>query len=120
MRLHLGCFEFPYVTHVPESGRRVVSRLRKGGKIETHTAAPAGAETTADIAQILENKYHVMEIFFEQNAQEIADLVADSMAGSLETLMMGQVPRDPMLGAMSAIEKLFKNWILSGGMEKLG
>jgi len=47
-------------------------------------------------------------------------MVAESMAGSLETLMMGQVPRDPMLGAMSAIEKLFKNFILSGEMEKLG
>jgi len=120
LTLHLGVFEFPYSTHVPESGRRVVHRLRAGGSIETHTAAPAGAETTADIASILEEKYHVIEIFYQQNAQAIADMVAESMAGSLETLMMGQVPRDPMLGAMSAIEKLFKNFILSGEMEKLG
>ena len=120
LTLHLGVFEFPYSVHVPESGRRAVSRLRGESKLEKFTAAPAGAETTADIATILEAKYHVIEIFYEQNTQEIADLVADSMAGSLETLMMGQVPRDPMLGAMSAIEKLFKNWILSGSMEKLG
>ena len=121
MVLSLGVFEFPYSVHVPEAGRRAVSRLRKGSPtLEKFTSAPAGAETTGDVATFLEAKYHVIEIFYQENQQQIADLVANSMAGALETMMMGQVPSDPMAGAMSAIEKMFKNWILSGAMEKLG
>lgn len=121
LTLHLGVAELPYATHVPESGRRVISRLRKGGSPETFTAAPAGAETTGDIASILEAKYHVIEIFYQENQQAIADLVAESMAGALETLMMtGQPTSDPLAQAYADIQKLFKNFILSGAIEKLG
>jgi hypothetical protein len=120
LKLHLGVFEYPYATHVPENARRVVSRLYKSGSTETFTAAPAGAETTGDIASILEAKYHVIEIFYETYKQQIADLIANEMAGSLESLMQGKPLADPIAGAMSEITKLFKNFILSGEIEKMG
>ena len=121
LKLHLGVFELPYTTHVPEVGRRAVARLRKGGSPEKFTSAPAGAETTGDVASILEAEYHIIEIFYQANQQAIADFVAASMAGALETMLMGgPPPKDPLAQAYADIEKLFKNFILSGAIESLG
>lgn len=78
-------------------------------------------KTTGDVAVYLENKYHPMEIFFQLHGQEVADDLSNSLAGALESLMMGAPARiDPTGGAMSKTEERFKNMLSSGELETLG
>lgn len=67
-------------------------------------------QTTGDVAEILEAKYHIMETFSEVRELEMADAMADGMAGALESLMMGAPPSlDPFGDGTSAIENMFKD-----------
>lgn len=88
--LHLGVIDIPYATQVPEAARRVVHRVHADGSVETFTAAPSGGETTGDVAAILEDKYHVMEVFYEDlGADLIMKALENSAAGAIESLLMG-------------------------------
>ena len=48
-------------------------------------ADASGANTTGEVAEILENKYHVMRIFAEENFDLIEKTVADALEGEMET-----------------------------------
>lgn len=88
--LHLGVIDVPYATNVPEAARRVVHRTHKNGTVETFTAAPSGGETTGDVAEILEAKYHVIELYYEEVGEElIAKALEHSAAGAIENLLLG-------------------------------
>jgi hypothetical protein len=78
--------------------------------------------TTGDVAEILEARYHPMEIFYEENSQEIADLIAESYEGSLESIVMGARarPSNFFTAGTSKIEAKFKDFIATGKMEALG
>ena len=53
-------------------------------------------KTTGDVAEILEGKYHIFEVFFEVNERAIMDMVTDGLAGQLEDVLSGAPPtRDP-------------------------
>lgn len=98
MKLHLGVIDLPY---------------------------PADAEglTTGDVAEILEDKYHPMEVFFELHGQEIADALANGMEGALESLLMGAPPQAiarAAEGALSGVQAQFKTFLSSREMEGLG
>lgn len=96
--LHLGVVDIPYTGQVN-----------------------IGASTTGDVADILEAKYHVMEIFFEEHQQEIADLLAAAMAGSLENLLLGAAMSTNVLAdAQDKIKVLFDQFITSKAMDGLG
>jgi hypothetical protein len=104
--LHLGVTDIPYATAVPTKGRR---------------AASTGGQTTGDVAEILEDKYHIMEIFFEEHQKEIAVAVEESIGDALETLLSGHSPGGNATAAASAdIETLFKRFISNGEMDSLG
>lgn len=108
--LHLGVIDQPYADPAPAGAGK---RDKKGKR--------TGSATTGDVADILEAEYHIMEIFAEENWDAIQELLADSYAGTLETIMMGGGNGgDPYASATSKIEKLFKAWISEGKMEKLG
>lgn len=88
--LHLGVIDIPYSVNIPEAARRVVHRTHKNGTVETFTAAPSGGETTGDVAEILEAKYHVMEVFAEDLGLDlIAKALENSAAGAIESLLNG-------------------------------
>lgn len=88
--LHLGVVDFPYATRVPDPQRRVGVRTRKGGKPAAFTAPPSGGETTGDVATWLEEKYHVMEVFFEEaGADAIQTAIEHSAEMAIEALIMG-------------------------------
>jgi len=75
---------------VPNPQRRVGVRTRKGAQPEAFSAAPSGGETTHDVAMRLEEKYHVMEVFYEDvGADLIAKALENSAADALESLLMG-------------------------------
>lgn len=83
--------------------------------------AASGSQTTGDVAEWLENKYHIMEIFATVHSNDIAKELENSVAGALESLMMGAPPRDDAFAsAASKIKTGFQTFLLSGEMEHLG
>jgi hypothetical protein len=76
-----------------------------------------GAVTTGDVAQWLEHRYHIMEIYSKVRGKVIENALAGSVEGALEALVMGRRV-DPFARGMSAIQKDFKRWISSGAAER--
>lgn len=98
MKLHLGVIDIPY------------DHTDKG-------------TTTGDVAEILEAKYHPMEIFYALHQQQIADDVAGGVEGVLETLMMTGKVQDlevALQGACSKIDERFKDFLSNKEMESIG
>jgi hypothetical protein len=104
--LHLGVVEVPYAQAPNPRQRR----------------PKAGTTTTGDVATFLENKYHPMEVFFEEKAASvIAPLLEKSVAGAIENLLLGAPPsNDPFGSATSKIEDAFKQFIATREIETVG
>ena len=118
--LVLGVDDKPYVD-VPDKPKKV--RLRRGGKRPIKVKNPAAAHvTTGDVAGYLENKYHVMDHFFEYRKQDIADLMANAAAGALESAMQGGTHTlvNPFASGVTGVEKMFKAFIDLKVMDSLG
>lgn len=118
--LHLGVDDVPYQIAVPQQHYRVSTKARKGGKPTKHRTPPSGGQTTGDIAEILEAKYHVMESFFELHAQEIANDLAVSMKNSLEDALSGGPANYQLADSEGFIKTLFTTFIDSKEMDGLG
>ena len=105
MKLNLGVIDVPYAFSPGP-----VKAAKKGKKAKRTKVS--GVVTTGDVATILEAHYGVMAYFWEKHQQEIADLLANSLKGALETLMMGGPPAaNPYAGAESDIEKMFRHFL---------
>jgi hypothetical protein len=58
--------------------------------------------TTGDVAEYLEEKYQIMQTFFDRYSNEIIGFMADDLAAGLENMLAGAPPsRDPLAEAMS-------------------
>jgi hypothetical protein len=69
----------------------------------------------------LENRYGVMQTFYDQHEQEIADQLTQSIVDAGEALMQGApTTADPFGAATSQIEDGFKQFLALGEMDKLG
>ncbi|EMS7098655.1 hypothetical protein [Yersinia intermedia] len=80
----------------------------------------SGEATTGDVAEILEAKYHIMQVFFDRYHRDIGDVMADSLAGQLENIIAGMPPSsDPMLEAMGKIHDMFSNFLETQQMNGL-
>lgn len=99
---------------VDTSGRRT---LHLGVLVQAYRTQ--NARTTADVAEILEAKYGVMEAFWRVHGQEGADALAESVVGALESLLMGQSV-DPFASGAQKIETAFRDFISSGEAEHVG
>ena len=103
MILHLGVIDQPY-TPPPRRGRS-----------KTRTV------TTGDVAGWLETRYHVMEVFAQEHAADIASDIEQSLTGTIQSLLMGAPPSIDAFGAAtSAIEQRFRQFIDTKEMERLG
>lgn len=90
MKLRIGVIDVPYTS----------SGLPGVGK---------GGETTGDVAEILEAKYHVMETLYNLNEGAITDALRDGLEGTLESLLMGAPPtQNPFGSAESKIDDILK------------
>jgi hypothetical protein len=108
LHLLLGVNDVPY-NQGPQAPRRVVARVTKHGAIRTHTVAAAGQVTTGDVAEILEEKYHILETFVETYREEIGDAVGNSIKGAIENMIMGAGAVDnPFAAAEAEIETSMK------------
>lgn len=117
--LVLGVVDIPYVANETLPKQR--------GRVRKHTNAPrvhhADTVTTGDVATWLENRYHVMEVFFQENAQTIADDLASGMAGYMEDQLMGAPARNPgdlFAGVASSIDASFRDFLSLKKMDTLG
>lgn len=112
--LHLGVVDVPYVKNEPVRSRN--KRLKR----QEH---PSGEHvTTGDVADILEDEYHPMEVFFELHGQDIADRMAASIDGAMENLLIagGPVTADVFGDLTSGIEDDFKAFLTNKEMDALG
>ena len=121
--LHLGVVDIPYVDG-PAPIKKLVSRTRsRRHDAALHgSGAGSGGVTTGDVAGWLENRYHIMELFFETHHQEITALLAEAMAGQLENLLAGgsSVEINPLAGGTEEIENLFRKFLSDREVETLG
>ena len=98
--LHLGVIDQPY-NEPPGKGQKRI-----------------GAETTGDVAEILEKKYHVMEVFYGKYKADIAKDLETSLVGALENLLMGApATADPFASASSKIENKFRKFLTNKEMD---
>lgn len=96
MKLHLGVNDIPYA-HSPDG------------------------TTTYEVASILEGKYGIFQAFFDANKEKVAGYLEQSVAGALETLMMGG-PKSatPFARGEAQIEGRFKEFLALQEVERIG
>lgn len=108
MLLRLGVIDVPYA-NPPPALRRNRSRVARG------------TQTTGDVAEWLETRYHVMEIFAQQHLQDIATDLEEGLKGALESLLAGAPPSlNAFGGACARIEERFRDFLSNREMESLG
>lgn len=115
--IRLGVVDIPY-SDVRETPAQQRKRVKAGRKAP---AAAPGAMTTGDVAEILEAKYHVMEIFAEETKVDIAKALETSLAGAMEAVLQGAGNGPPPYAeAESAIKARFDEFITLKEMDALG
>jgi hypothetical protein len=127
--LHLGVIDLPYATvpkapaKVPKPGKtgwvkRLWRRLKKAFEA---SEPPAGAKTTGEVATHLENKYHVMEVFYELHRDDVVTALEKSIQGKMEQLLLGgPTGGSPFDAGTSLIEADFKKFLSMKEMDGLG
>lgn len=94
MILHLGVIPLPY--------------LDEKESIDTY-----------GVALILEDKYGVMTTFADLHLSDIADDMADGVAGAIENAFAGVAAMDLYAGAMSKTEQRFREFLDNREMDNL-
>jgi len=80
-----------------------------------------GTQTTGDVAEILEDKYHIMQVFYEQHKDDVAADLESAIVGQLENMMAGSPPPNKPFGsAESSIEDRFRRFLSEAEMDSLG
>ena len=121
MILHLGVIDIPYAQPNPPP-RKPIGRPRRRlrGPHKAHAQKYQNV-STGDVAEILENRYHVFENFFHLHEQDFADDIEKSLIGSVESLLMGGPPHlNPLGAATSSIENRFKQFLSNREMDAIG
>lgn len=90
------------------------------GVVDVAYSGEDGAKTTGEVAEILEDKYHIMRIFYELNEQFIADKIADALGGALESLAQGKPYSPAMLKpALPKVDERFRDFLDRDEISKL-
>lgn len=101
MKLHFGVIDIAYSYR--QAGRRKKVNL---------------STTTGEVADRLEEKYHLFEDFYRENEAMIADELTKSLEGALEAVMSGApVTQDPYGAATSKIEDAFKTALATNAFD---
>lgn len=117
--LFLGVIDVPYAN---EAHAEKVPQARKGkANKPLKPKSSAATKTTGDVAEILEAKYGIMDTFAFAQLPDIAKELENSLAGALETLIMGGAPSaNPFASAETAITAMFKQFLATGAIEHMG
>lgn len=97
-------------------------RLELG--VQEFLYADAGeSETTGQVAEWLENKYHIMRSFFEIKEEQINEEIANFFAGLIESLAMGMPMQAAITrlqtGIFDKIERMFRDFLDAEEMNKI-
>jgi len=125
--LVLGVIDVPY----ENEGKSPAARMTKKGRVHHSDAmrieremsghdANGGPATTMKVARWLEEKYGVMQVFFDAHKDDITAALIDSLSGALENLHAGAPVGDPFAEAGQVITRDFRTFLLSGEIEGLG
>jgi hypothetical protein len=128
MKLIFGVEDVPYMN--PPSGGRVkkASRARKTPGLSMKPIKPPSqgnprpVVTTAKVAQWLEDRYHIMELFYEENVDMINEAIHNSLVSVLRNLHAGS-PASNTVGlgdATETIQQRFREFITLQEVELLG
>lgn len=118
LTLNLGVIDVPYSDR--EQSEKV-PQAKKGKANKPKRPSSAATKTTGDVAEILEEKYGILDTFAFARMPDIAKALEASIAGELETLMMGGRPSgNPLAGAESAISTMMKQFVSSQQIEQMG
>lgn len=91
------------------------------GIIELPYAYGDTSMTTGDVAEILEGKYGVIQAWYDHREAVFAEALAEGMAGSLESLLMGAPAHgDPFASATSKMETDFRMFLDSKEIDSYG
>lgn len=121
MKLHLGVLDQPYSSDASPSKTRAQVRQSKRNDIRAAFGAQEYHGTTGDVAEIIEEKYHVLEHFWEAHGQEAADALAEAMSDFLDDRAAGSGRNAPTFtAAESTIQAAFVKFIDSKEMDDLG
>lgn len=117
--LHFGVIDIPYVQ--PPTQKKVAKAKRGKNNKPVKQSTQSGTQTTGDVAGWLEKKYGVMQAFVDMQLPAIAAELENSMAGALESMMMGAPPSGkPFASAESNIAQMFKTFLAEGEIEHSG
>ena len=117
--LHLGVVEMPYSSY---QAPQKVAKVKKGKQNKPlKPKGDAATKTTGEVAEILEEKYGVLDTFVFAHLPDIATALEESIAGELETLLMGgSTGVNPMQGAEASITTMMKKFISAQEIEHMG
>lgn len=102
--LHLGVIDVPYSQ---ARGRR--------------RSAKAGSVTTGDVAGWLEDRYLILEHFWQAHSKDIAADLEKSIQGAVESLFMGApIQHNPFGSGTSEIENRMKAFLSTQEIERIG
>lgn len=121
LTLHLGVEDQPYDRYEPN---KKVSRAKKGKANAPIKSSGGTTQTTYEVAQILENEYHIMGTFVDKKMPLIVTALEDSITRSLEDLLVrgskSTKNLNPFKSAESKIAQAFKDFISNGEVEHSG
>lgn len=86
--------------------------LHLGVDPEETPYADEGSKTVGDVAEIIEDKFHVMQIFADMHEQDMADELSISYANAMDSIFSGRpMPKDFAASATAKIGDMFETYI---------
>lgn len=105
-KLILGVNDIPY-SGEPHKGKR----SSKGDN----------SKTTGEVAEILEGKYHVMAMFYQKRAPDIASLMERKVSDALEKVLDGRKPGKINYGSVDQkIDQMFRAFLTNNEIASMG
>lgn len=89
------------------------------GKVKTgKNKGKSNVSMTGDVAEILEEKYGVMQFFFDRYEKEIMASLEEGLQGAFESMLMGApVNEQPFAAGCSEVEDMFKRFLEAKEMD---
>ena len=76
--------------------------------------------TTVDVAQILEEKYGIMQAFYDAHKVDITQSLVNSAEGALENIFTGGQVVDPFAEAGQFVQSEFRTFLMTAEIESMG
>jgi hypothetical protein len=105
--LNLGVVVIPYAAAY-RPPPKFLKQITRGGRAY-HTGYAKG-QTTGTIAHILEDRYGIMRVFYDQNKSTVISMIEDALAGAIKNVLAGGPPTiEPAAQGMQQIASMFKH-----------